>query len=162
MKIRLAERGDLERIREIYAGARAFMAASGNPTQWGAHYPPEDLIEYEIAQRRLYVLTDAARVCGVFAFYPGPDPDYAQLEEGAWRSDAPYGVIHRVAGDGTVHGVVDAVVRFCWDRIPHLRIDTHRDNLVMQRSIARNGFLRCGTIRHPDGSARIVYEKLEV
>lgn len=161
MKIRLAERGDMNRIREIYSGARAFMAASGNPTQWGAHYPPDDLIEYEIGQKRLYVLEEGACVHGVFSFYPGPDPDYVRLEEGAWRSDAPYGVIHRVAGDGTVHGIVDAVVRFCWGCIPHLRIDTHRDNLVMQRCIERNGFQRCGTIRHPDGSARIVYEKLE-
>ena len=35
MRIRPSAIEDLDRIMEIYAGARAFMAAHGNPNQWG-------------------------------------------------------------------------------------------------------------------------------
>ena len=36
MNIRPSNENDLDRIMEIYAYARAFMAAHGNPRQWGA------------------------------------------------------------------------------------------------------------------------------
>lgn len=35
MYIRKAAEGDLPRMMEIYAVARRFMAAHGNPNQWG-------------------------------------------------------------------------------------------------------------------------------
>ena len=50
MEIRKSTPADLPRILEIYAGARAFMAAHGNPRQWGATgWPPESLIRQDIA-----------------------------------------------------------------------------------------------------------------
>ena len=46
--IRKAQTGDLSRMMEIYQIARQFMDETGNPTQWGKNYPPEELIrEYE-------------------------------------------------------------------------------------------------------------------
>ena len=40
-----AVRGDLPQILQIYAHAREAMAASGNPTQWGDNFPPQELLE---------------------------------------------------------------------------------------------------------------------
>ena len=40
-----ARRSDLEQILEIYAHARKEMADSGNPTQWGDSYPPQEMLE---------------------------------------------------------------------------------------------------------------------
>ena len=79
-----------------------------------------------------------------------------------WLSDAPYGVIHMVASDGTIHGFLQQIVAFCEQQTKHLRIDTHHDNKVMQHVIAKNGFSRRGIIYlvNEDGSARIAYEKL--
>lgn len=39
MEIRKSRVGDLDRMMEIFAAARAFMAANGNPRQWGDGYP---------------------------------------------------------------------------------------------------------------------------
>ena len=74
----------------------------------------------------------------------------------------PYGVIHMVASDGTIHGFLQQIVAFCEWQTKHLRIDTHHDNKVMQHVIAKNGFSRRGIIYlvNGDGSARIAYEKL--
>ena len=40
--IRLARPGDLPRILEIYATARAFMRANGNLNQWKDGYPAKE------------------------------------------------------------------------------------------------------------------------
>ena len=45
MKIRHSTEQDVKRIMEIYSFARRYMAAHGNPNQWGpTNWPPEDLI----------------------------------------------------------------------------------------------------------------------
>ena len=53
--IRLATTSDLPRILEVYAVARQLMRESGNPNQWGDHFPPEDLLRSDIPKEQLYV-----------------------------------------------------------------------------------------------------------
>ncbi|MBE6973707.1 MAG: N-acetyltransferase [Ruminococcaceae bacterium] len=158
--IRTAAPADLPAILEVYARARSFMAANGNPTQWGTTYPAEELLEEDILLGRLFVDTVDGRICGVFMFALGDDPTYSYIEDGAWLNDSAYGVIHRVAADGTAPGVLKRCVAFCRNRCPHLRIDTHADNHIMQKCIIKEGFTRCGTIYVEDGSRRIAYELL--
>ncbi|MGO5470020.1 response regulator transcription factor, partial [Collinsella sp. LCP19S3_B9] len=38
----------------------------------------------------------SGRVVATFAFLPGPDECYDVIEDGQWRSDTPYAVLHRV------------------------------------------------------------------
>lgn len=158
--IRNAVPADLPAILEVYRRARAFMAANGNPTQWGDSYPVPELLEEDIRLGRLFVDTADGCICGVFMFAIGDDPTYANIENGSWLDRSAYGVIHRVAADGTVPGVLKRCVAFCRGRCPHLRIDTHTDNHIMQKCIAKEGFVRCGTIYVEDGSPRIAYELL--
>ena len=105
MTVRNARRKDFADILRIYARAREYMKQSGNPTQWGTAFPPETLIRDDIREKRNYVVETESGVHGVFAFIEGEDPTYARIE-GAWRSDAPYGTIHRIASDGEVKGVL--------------------------------------------------------
>lgn len=157
--IRQARWDDLPAMLEVYAAARAFMAAHGNPHQWGDDgYPQRELLERDIALGQSYVAEGAdGQVHGVFLFAPGPDPTYAVIEGGHWPDDGPYGVIHRIAGDGQIRGLLAAAVEFCRRRCPALRIDTHRDNTVMQSALAKQGFVRCGVIRLENGDPRIAY-----
>lgn len=159
--IRHAEETDLSVILEIYAYAREFMAKNGNHDQWAGGFPPVSLLLDDIAKRSLYVVEEGetGRVCGVFFFAVGPDETYRTIEQGEWSSDSEYGTIHRIAGDGTVHGLLRSVVSYCEQIIPHLRIDTHEDNKIMQHAIGKCGFRRCGIIHVDDGTPRIAYEK---
>ena len=93
----------------------------------------------------------------MFAFILGDDPTYARIE-GAWKSDASYGTIHRIASDGEVKGIFAAAIAFCKTRSAHLRIDTHADNKTMRHAIEKAGFKECGIIRVADGTPRIAYE----
>ena len=154
-----AVRGDLPQILQIYAHAREAMAASGNPTQWGDNFPPQELLEEDIDSNRLFVDVVNGQLLGVFAFILGADPTYQVIEDGAWLNDTlPYGTIHRIGSDGTVKGVLAAAVDYCKTICPELRIDTHYDNKVMQHLVPKNGFRRCGIIHLADGSPRIAYQ----
>ena len=158
LKIRKAQLQDLESILEVYAIARQFMREHDNPTQWLGGYPHRELLQEDIAVGQLYVVTNAGEICGVFAFIPGKDPTYGYIE-GAWHYDEPYAAIHRVASSGSVKGVLSACVAFCVEKCPYLRIDTHRDNYVMQRALARLGFSQCGIIYLENGDPRIAFDK---
>ena len=157
MTIRNALQKDFDDILRIYARAREYMKRNGNPTQWRENFPPETLINDDIREKRNYVVEADGGIHGVFAFIPGDDPTYARIE-GAWKSDASYGTIHRIASDGKVKGVFAAAIAFCKTRSSHLRIDTHADNKTMRYAIEKAGFKECGIIRVADGTPRIAYE----
>ena len=156
-RIRPATQADLSDILEIYAHARRFMAENGNPTQWGQNHPAQHLLDEDISLNRLYVVESGERLCGVFMFEVGNDPTYTYIE-GSWRSDTPYGVIHRIAGVGG--GVFAAALEYCSGVIGHLRIDTHADNKPMQHVVEKAGFSKRGIIYVEDGTPRIAYDRI--
>lgn len=157
--IRLARTDDLPLLREIFAAARAFMAEHGNATQWGANFPPDDLLLAHISRKELYVLESAdGKPHAAFAL-TGEDPTYAHIKNGTRLSSSPYLTIHRVASDGTTRGVFAAIVKFAEEICPHLRADTHENNAAMRAALIKNGFSERGEIRLADGAARLAYEK---
>ena len=133
---------DIPAVMAIYDAARAFMRAHGNATQWPEGTPSAEQLAADIAAGGSYVCEVDGRVVATFAFLPGPDGCYDVIEDGQWRSDTPYAVLHRVASDGAVHGIAAAMFAFAKERADHLRIDTHQDNLPMQGAIAKAGFKR--------------------
>ena len=157
---------------DIYGLAREFMAASGNPDQWGpTHWPPEELIREDIRQGKSFACESGGRIVGVFYFDQGEDiePTYRIIEGGEWLSAATakpnggvhYGVVHRIASDGSVRGVGSFCLEWAYAQSGHLRVDTHPDNLPMQRLLEKCGFVRCGIIHVvEDNYPRYAYEKM--
>ena len=159
--IRPATAADLPQILRIYADARQFMKENGNPNQWGEDRPAQAILKEDIALGQLYVCMQQERICGVFAFIPGPDPTYAYLEGGQWLNDAPYGVIHRIAVECHQGGVATACIQWAFTQCCNLRIDTHAQNIPMQRALAKWGFTPCGTIYLANGDPRLAYHKIQ-
>ena len=157
MNIRPAQPGDLPALLEIFAHARAFMAQTGNPTQWPATYPGAELMQQQIARGVWYVLEGHPRPEATLCYIPGPEPTYAEIYDGGWPDDAPYATIHRMASAGRVHGAAAICFAWCAARGLPLRADTHADNKVMQHLLEKNGFVRCGNITLADGTSRIAY-----
>ena len=101
------------------------------------------------------------RPVGYFAFLHSPEPTYARIENGAWLDDRlPYHVIHRIASYPEVHGVFDTMLRWAGEREGNLRIDTHRDNRIMQHLLEKHGFQFCGIIYLASGDERLAYQRL--
>ena len=164
MDIRKSAGRDFDRMMEIYGLARAFMAGHGNPNQWGpTNWPPEDLIRSDIREGNSYVcVNDGGIVIGTFFYVFGEDiePTYREITEGEWLDGSPYGVVHRLAGDGSEKGIGAFCLNWAFEQCGHLRIDTHGDNIVMQNLVRKLGFVRCGTIYvEEDPYPRLAYEK---
>lgn len=158
--IRQALLSDLETILDIYDEARVFMRQNGNPSQWRNGYPSKGRVTDDIKENCLFVIQRESKPCGVFFFKVGEDPTYRYIENGKWLSDTEYGVIHRIAGRTKEKGIFAEALEFCQGKITHLRIDTHKDNSIMQHALAKYGFTPCGTIYVADGTPRIAYERL--
>ena len=161
MLIRNTTLSDIEEVMQIYASAREFMRKTGNANQWGNTHPARELIEADIENEVGYVVEENNEIIGVFFFKIGDDPTYKKIHGGDWIHDGEYGVIHRIAVKYRGRGIVDYVYDQCFKQIQNLKIDTHKDNIPMQKSLAKNGFKRCGIIYLESGDERIAYQKVE-
>lgn len=157
--IQKATFSQLPQILEIYEKARAFMAQSGNPDQWGTQYPPEEMIRQDILDGKCYVNCIDRQILAVFYFALETDPTYVKID-GAWLNDAPYGVIHRIAVGESGKGAAAECFAFAESLCSNIRIDTHEKNLPMQRCLSKRGYTRCGIIYLEDGDPRIAYQKV--
>ena len=156
--IRKTEVEDIPRLQEIFAAARSYMAANGNPGQWDSSYPGRQLLEDDIAAGDSYVCTSEGRIIASFVLREGDDPTYAVIEGGQWLSDRPYATIHRIASSGEEGGIFERVMEFALEKHDSIRIDTHADNKIMQRLVLKYGFVHCGTIRCWNGSEILAYQ----
>lgn len=164
MEIRKSTSEDLNTIMNIYARARKFMAENGNYIQWGpTNWPPESLICDDITAGNSYVCVDNQnKIIGVFYYDYGRNIDqtYDVIENGKWLNDEPYGVVHRIASDGTA-GVGTFCINWAFEQAGHLRMDTHDSNIPMNNLLKKLGFKYTGIIHVvEDEYPRNAYEKI--
>lgn len=160
MNIRIANIGEIDGIMDVYAAARQFMRTTGNENQWIGGYPSRELLLKDIRNKDLYVcISDKNMILGVFYFKVEEDKTYINIYEGQWLNDKPYGVVHRIASNGKQKGIADFCLRWCLEQCNNIRIDTHRDNIVMQNILKKNNYTQCGIIYIADGSERIAFQK---
>ena len=158
-QIREAIITDLPAIMPVIDAARELMHRSGNVNQWINGYPSEEAIASDIDRDGGFVVIDDERIVAYFAFLPSPEPTYAKIYEGAWMNDEPYYVIHRLASLPDVHGIWNSILEWAFERTTTLRVDTHRDNHIMQHNILKHGFTYCGIIYLLSGDERLAYQK---
>ena len=158
--IRLAKESDISTLLKIYDAAKKYMHENGNPTQWTGKYPDEETLTDDIKKNQLFVAEESGLIYGCFALIEGEDPTYGYID-GEWKSNAPYGTIHRIASSRIKKGLFDECVNFARTRYNHLRVDTHEDNKPMQSVALKNGFEYVGIIYLADGSPRRAYEWLK-
>ena len=161
MEIRLARQEDIDAANGIYEAARSYMRDAGNPCQWNSAYPGKKDIADGIADETSYVCVDGDEIVATFYFKIGDDPTYAEISEGSWVSEEPYAVIHRIAVKHHGRGIVDFCFDYCFNRFPNLKIDTHKDNIPMQKCLLRCGFEYCGIITTWNGEPRCAYQKIK-
>ena len=160
LKIRRATESDAECANEIYNLARQYMKDSGNPDQWSGEYPGIFDIVKDIADGSSYVCTDGEEIVGVFHFHIGKDESYDMIYDGNWLCDGEYGVIHRIAVKYHGKGIADFIYSECSKLARDIRIDTHKSNIPMQKSLKKNGFVYAGVIHLPSGDERLAFQKL--
>ena len=159
--IREARPTDMAEIKQVMDAAKAIMRQSGNMHQWSDGYPSEAVITADMEKKGGFVVVDDGMDVGYFAFLQSPEPTYARIYEGKWIDDVqPYHVVHRIASYPDAHGIFSSIIDFCFSHDTNIRIDTHRDNKIMQYNILKNGFTYCGIIYLQSGDERLAYQKM--
>ena len=160
--IREAAPTDIPEIMKVVDAAKGIMRQSGNMHQWGEGYPSEAVIAADMERNGGFVVEDDKKIVGYFAFLQSPEPTYAKIYEGKWIDDTlPYHVVHRIASNPDAHGIFSSIMDFCFSHDTNIRIDTHRDNKIMQHVILKQGFSYCGIIYLLSGDERLAYQKID-
>ena len=143
--------------------ARAYQRAQGF-VQWTDNNPNEQTLAADIAAGKGYLLCQADTPIGYVYIDLTGEPVYRHLTEGAWGTDAPYAAVHRVAfgesarGKGASRPLFACIKALAAEHgLGVIRIDTHRDNKLMQHVLEREGFVYRGVV-HYGTAERIAYE----
>lgn len=160
MEIRFAKINEIDEIKDIYNFAKIFMNKCGNTTQWVNDYPQREILLDDIKKNRLFVCLNNNKIVTVFCFFIGEEPTYNKIYNGKWLNTAAYGVIHRIAVTEHNKGLATFCIKWCLNNFHNIKIDTHENNIPMQKTILKNGFKYCGIIRKTDGTRRLAYQSL--
>lgn len=154
---------DIGKIMPVVESARGFLNDSG-VDQWQRGYPSEKSVAKDISDGNGYVARDGDDILAYFVWFVGEDPTYAEIFHGEWKYSGDYGVAHCVCVAKQGLGLGKQIIKTAkeWTKLEGadiFRIDTHRDNLVMQRLLQGSGLCYAGIINSNDGE-RLAYEML--
>ena len=162
MNLRTARQNEAEICYQCIEDARAYHKALGFE-QWHSDYPTQQTILDDITHKIGYAFTDETGVIGYCCIIIGDEPAYHEIA-GAWKTDRPYAVVHRMAfsrnkrGSGLSGKACDLIKEFCRrNHIDAIRVDTQEENTVMQHILVREGFEYCGLIQF-GGGPKLAYE----
>lgn len=159
MEVRKAKIEEFEEIKVIYQKARDFMVKSGNLSQWANIEQLQNDVLNDIKTGNCYLCIDDNKIAGVFCFFVGNDPTYNKIYDGEWLNNKPYAAIHRIVVSIHQKGIATKCIQWCLSQFSNIKIDTHRDNIPMQKTILKNGFKYCGIIITRDGTERLAYQQ---
>ena len=162
MEIRAATICDLECIISILDSAREYQRLSGF-NQWIDGYPSKGNVVKDIEAGGAMVIMAEKDVVG-YAFLAIGDVAYEKLGD-IWRFEGNYGVVHRLALSADVRGkghsteVLKLIENeYISSGINIIRVDTGRDNRIMQRIMEKNGYELRG-FHEFEWGWRLAYEK---
>lgn len=159
--IRLSKIEDIDTIMQVIDSGRNIMRLSGNLNQWTNGYPTKEQLLKDISSKNNYSVFDNNKLSAVFTFIKGPDITYKNIYNGSWLNDETnYYVVHRMAKLQKAKNIFNDCLDYCFKKSKNIRLDTHRDNKIMQKVIENYNFTYCGIIYLADGSERLAYQKI--
>lgn len=166
MEFRKATKTDIDSIMNIIKQAQAYFKQYGI-NQWQNNYPNLETIRNDLKNENSYVLLKENNIVATTAVSFDGEKTYDRIYDGQWLSNNSYAVIHRIAVDNTYKGaglasqIIKNVEKLCLNRdIYSIKVDTHEDNLSMQKFLKKNAFKYCGVIYLEDGNKRVAFEKV--
>lgn len=165
MEFRKAVETDVNNIMNIIKQAQAYFKEQGI-NQWQDNYPNVETISSDIADKNSYVLSKDNNIVATAAVSFDREKTYDSIYEGEWISNNEYAVIHRIAVNNNYKGlglssqIIKNIEQLCLNKGVHsIKVDTHEENISMQKLLEKNKFQYCGIIYLEDRSKRIAFEK---
>ncbi|GKX66236.1 GNAT family N-acetyltransferase [Inconstantimicrobium mannanitabidum] len=165
MEFRKTDIMDINQVMNIIKQAQTYFKNQGID-QWQNNYPNTETIRKDIENNYSYVLIKEHNIVATAAISFDGEKTYNNIYDGQWITNEDYAVIHRIAVDSNYKGsglsseIIKNVEMLCLNRGIHsIKVDTHEENLSMQKMLKKNEFEYCGIIYLEDGSKRIAFEK---
>ena len=162
--LELAQAQNATECYRVIDEGRMFQKEQGF-IQWTDDYPNEQTILDDIDAEKGYILTSDHRIAGYICIDFDGEPAYENIE-GAWNSNQPYAVVHRMAFNREYRGcglsgiAWPLIEKLCISKSVHyIRADTDFPNKRMQHILEKNGFSRCGVVIF-QGSGKLAYDKI--
>ena len=162
MILRPARQHEAEICYQCIEDARAYHASLGFE-QWHPDYPTRQTILDDIADHTGYAFEDDTGVIGYCCIIIGDEPAYHEID-GAWKTNRPYAVLHRLSfsrkarGSGLSGEAFRLIKEFCLQNdVDAIRADTQDENKVMQHILDREEFEYCGLVWF-GGGRKLAYE----
>ena len=150
MNIELVILDDLNKLMDIYDLARVRMVNEGNLTQWdNREVFKTEIIDY-INKKILYKVIENDEIVGYFAYIYDIEHAYDVID-GKWLNQDKYITIHKIASKYNNKGIGGFIIKYVIERckkegIYNIKIDTHKNNLSMNKFLTNKGFINCGVI----------------
>ena len=159
---------DMDKILKITDSAKKLLKSNGS-LQWQQGYPNEETFLNDIKNGNLYGLYEDNDLKAYGCYLYGLDVNYVEID-GKW--DIPANekdmAIHRVAVDENCHGKKYGVKMLSYGiqyakklGCVTVKVDTHKNNIPMQKCIQKCGFVYKGIIkilRDKLDNLRLAYE----
>lgn len=165
MILRNSNKEDLNTIMKIIDEGKEALK-NNNVNQWQNGYPNEETVINDINKNESYVLEYNGEIIGTLALSFNGEKTYDKIYEGKWLSENKYAVMHRIAVSKVkgIKNIGSELLKeseaICISRgIKNIKIDTHEENIAMQRLLQKNNYKYCGIIYLLDGNKRIAFEK---
>jgi hypothetical protein len=152
--LKLATINDIDTIMEIINDAKNYLKDQGS-LQWNLPdgYPNKNNLLDDIKNASCYLYIENNNVIGTMSIIYTPDENYMEID-GRWLTNTPYASIHRIAVKNNSHnkniGVkmlfeAEEIVKS--KNIFSIKIDTHKINIPMTKTIIKAGYSYCGIIK---------------
>lgn len=169
---RKAVLSDLPSIIPVIEDAKATLKENG-VDQWQEGFPNSETLTNDILNRYSYVIfskEDSINPAGFIVLSLEREEPYHNPLEGSLKLEGPYVTIHTTAVSKICKGkgISKAMFAFAEDfaRLNNrtiIRIDTHKDNKIMQHILDREKFQYCCLVQLPPEEnlrmRRLVFEK---
>lgn len=168
MRLVTSKLDNLQSILDIIQDAQNYLSEL-KIDQWQDGYPDQSIIKNDITNNESFCVHDTEGVIiGTAMFSTRTESTYKKII-GQWITppNSKYGVIHRMAVRNNYRGkgIAKFIFKACEEElkktsISSMRIDTHEDNIGMQKLLKKLGYHYCGIIYLNSGSKRLGFEKL--
>src|SRR5690554_1987508 len=139
--IRLGIKTDLESILTIINDAKKRLKEL-NVNQWQDGYPNKEVIKKDLENKQLFVYLLNNEIVGTMSILDH-EPTYDNIK-GKWLNNNDYLAVHRIAIKDNYNGrgIGKKMLLYLFNKYrKDLKIDTHPDNLPMQKMLKKLDFI---------------------
>ena len=169
-KLILANKNNISDIMRIINDAKVYLKNQGS-NQWNLPdgYPNEEVLLNDINNNECYLYIEDNDIIGIMVIMERIDENYTEID-GKWVNNDKYVSIHRIAVRNDYHNkqigykmlkLAENIIKS--KGIFSIKIDTHKINLPMIKTLNKLDYTYCGVItlkRSKEDNLRNAYQKL--